>query len=320
MSRALAGVALVVLAALLPVGGAAALPSAPADRGRPTGPAGPEGFSFGRAWAHSWRHPGSRVPGANLPCRPAPGEDPVVLIPGTNEDAYATWSTMAPRLHRAGLCVFTFNHNPAAPAGHRVEALAFTGDIRESAEMLAAVVDDVRRETGARRVDLVGHSQGGGPLAHWYLTRLGGDRAVDRLIGIAPSNDGIDPLGVAGAMDAAPGAREAAEAGLGAWNLHAWPQQIRGSELLRQLRSGPLTRDPVRYTVLVSRADRVVAPPEGSFIDEPGVRNIRLQDLCPADRSGHFDLPHDPAVAGFVLRELRDDPATAAICPAPPWR
>lgn len=305
-SRLRRGIAAVVCAVMATPAVADALPSNLAERGRPTGAPGPTATSYVQAAAYSWLHPGAAVPGTNVQCTPQPGQIPVVLIPGTGEDAYATWAGLAQQLHDEGLCVYTFNHNPAVIHGRPIEPLAFSGDIRESAAMLAEVVQSVLAETGAHRVNLVGHSQGGGPLPHWYLTRLGGERYVDQLIALAPSNNGANPMGASEFMDRHDGMRHRMEERLAKKNMHAWSQQLRGSELLEELHSGPLTRDSVRYTVLASRYDTTVSPPESSFIDEPGVRNVYLQDIDPTSRASHFDLPYDASVVAFVFSVLAD--------------
>src|SRR5438128_1772103 len=63
------------------------------------------------------------------------------------------------------------------------------GDIRQSAAELSAFVDNVLAATGAAKVDLVGHSQGG-MMPRYYLKNLGGAAKVGVLIGLSPSNHG----------------------------------------------------------------------------------------------------------------------------------
>ena len=43
------------------------------------------------------KNPGAKVPGTNdFACKPRKGTHPVVLIPGTSEDAFITWSYYGP--------------------------------------------------------------------------------------------------------------------------------------------------------------------------------------------------------------------------------
>src|SRR5689334_15991984 len=129
--------------------------------------------------------------GANdFTCRPSAAHpEPVVLVHGTFEGAADNWATMSPQLKAAGYCVFALDY------GNRA-----TGDIATSAGQLARFVNAVLGATGARKVSLVGHSQGG-MMPRYYIKFLGGDKKVDDLVGLAPSNHGTTNPGafVAGA-------------------------------------------------------------------------------------------------------------------------
>lgn len=69
--------------------------------------------SWTSAIRFAMKNPGTKVPGTNdFTCKPRKGTHPVVLIPGTSEDAFITWSYYGPRLKAAGFCAYTFNYNP----------------------------------------------------------------------------------------------------------------------------------------------------------------------------------------------------------------
>ena len=95
-------------------------------------------------------------PGANdWSCQPSEDHPyPVVLVPGTFESMAKNWSTLSPRLKNQGYCVFALNYG-------ETNGLDATGPVAESAKELAPFVDAVLAATGAKKVDLVGHSQGG---------------------------------------------------------------------------------------------------------------------------------------------------------------
>src|SRR6202012_4501528 len=86
-----------------------------------------------------------------------------------------------------------------------------TGDIATSAGELSSFVNRVLNATGAAKVDLVGHSQGG-MMPRYYLKFDGGATYVDKLVALAPSNHGttldgltalVTALGQAGLVNGA---------------------------------------------------------------------------------------------------------------------
>src|SRR5262245_53416319 len=93
--------------------------------------------------------PGVPPPGANdFNCRSA--APPVILVHGTFGDMTVSWNLVSPALKTAGYCVFALDlvRRGMAP-------------IDQSADKLAAFIDEVRPRTGAATVSLVGHSQRG---------------------------------------------------------------------------------------------------------------------------------------------------------------
>src|SRR5205823_6328002 len=137
--------------------------------------------------------------------------------------------------------------------------------IADSAHQLAAFVDRVRSATGAAKVDIVGHSQGG-MMPRYYLRFLGGASSVDTLVGLAPSNYGTTADG----LSALPGVPQLLGAGLGP----SVTDQIVGSAFLQQLNAGGDTVPGVRYTVIETEHDEVVTPYTSAFLTGPDVTNI----------------------------------------------
>lgn len=224
-------------------------------------------------------------------CRPPKQHPaPVVLVHGTF--ATTSWDVVAPALARRGYCVFTFSYGDAG-----------TGDIAISARQLKAFVDRLRARTGARRVSIVGHSEGG-LMARYYVRFLGGAAAVDDLVGLSPSNHGTNnPLALQGAL-------------LG---CTACGQQLAwGSDLLVRVNTGDETPGPVSYTSIQTRYDQIVIPFTSAFLAGPAARvtNVTLQAECPDDTSGHLDTPTDPVAVQWVLNALgRRGPADPGFRP-----
>ena len=155
-----------------------------------TAPAGaatyPVPYNFGAGILAATLHPGSSPPGSNdWNCRPSAAHPyPVVLVHGTFGNMTDSWQALSPLLANNGYCVFALDYGGSP--GNQIQA---TGDIPTSATQLGAFVGRVLDATGATKVDVVGHSQGG-MMPRWYIKFLGGDQTVHELVGLAPSNHG----------------------------------------------------------------------------------------------------------------------------------
>ena len=297
--------------------GGVAAPHSP--EGVPSNVEGPSMSRFAPAVRFAMRHPGAKVPGTNdFTCTPRKGTHPVVLIPGTSEDAFITWSYYGPRLKKAGFCVYTFNYNPETHP--LVEAAATSGNIYSTAAFMAHFVDKVLKSTGADKVDLVGHSQGGGPLPRAYIKYYGGDKKVNHLIGIVPSNKGTSILGMEKFLNE-PGtpANTIMSAGARYRNLESAPQQLQGSTFLKDLNAGGMTAPGVKYTVIATRFDNRVFPWTNALIPEPGAKNIVIQDVCPLDHSAHTNITYDPMTYQVVANALEPQRATRVKCTIRPF-
>ena len=200
--RLMALLALGVLAGVLPASAASA-------QSRPAQSSLPVNWDFATSFLSTYSSPGTSPPGANIPgCRPSASHpDPVILVHGTFENQNDNWQAAAPLLANHGYCVFTFNYGGGAPSDN----LQGTGDIAASAGQLAAFVTKVLTQTGAKKVDLVGHSQGG-MMPRYYINFLGGAAYVEKMVALAPSNHGttldgltalVTALGAAGLVNSA---------------------------------------------------------------------------------------------------------------------
>ena len=261
----------------------------------PTGPWQPDILT---AALYSMAAPTIAPPGANdWNCRPSAAHPyPVVLVHGTFGNMTDSWQALSPLLANNGYCVFALDYG--GPPGNQIQA---TGDIPTSAAQLGAFVDRVLQATGATKVDVVGHSQGG-MMPRWYIKFLGGGGAVDDLVGLVPSNHGTtNPL--------APPA--------GQLGCPACAEQAAGSTFLQTLNAGDETPGQVSYTVVTTRYDEVVVPYTSAFLAPgPLTVNLVVQDYCPADPVEHNGMSYDPVVAQFVEDALgHPGPANPAFHP-----
>ena len=297
--------------------GGVAAPHSP--EGVPSNVEGPSMSRFAPAVRFAMRHPGAKVPGTNdFTCTPRKGTHPVVLIPGTTEDAFTTWSYYGPRMQAAGLCVYTFNYNPMTHP--LVEAVSTTGNIYSTAAFMAHFVDKVLKSTGADKVDLVGHSQGGGPLPRAYIKYYGGDKKVNHLIGIVPSNKGTSILGMERFLNKSGRPANTIVGTVAKFlNMESVPQQLQGSTFLKDLNAGGMTAPGVKYTVIATRFDNRVFPWTNALIPEPGAKNIVIQDVCPLDHSAHTNITYDPMTYQVVANALEPQRATRVRCTIRPF-
>jgi triacylglycerol esterase/lipase EstA (alpha/beta hydrolase family) len=252
-------------------------------------------------------------PGANnWSCRPTAAHPrPVVLVHGTFADMADSWQALSPLLVDNGYCVFALNYGAADGSG--ALGVYGVGDITQSAQQLATFVDQVLAATGARKVDMVGHSQGG-MMPRYFLKFLGGAAKVHTLIGLAPSNHGTTLEGLTTLAGYLPDA--------GAFDVPvctACTQQEAGSSFLTTLNAGGDTVAGVDYTVIESEYDEVVTPYTSAFLSGPHVTNITLQTQCPLDLGEHLSMPYDHIADIDVLNALdpahRQTPACTPVAP-----
>ncbi|MFG2144010.1 esterase/lipase family protein [Streptomyces sp. NPDC048696] len=265
---------------------------------------------FGTGFVTGFLKPGEAPPGANdWSCRPtAAHPDPVILAHGTAENMNGNWRGAAPLLANAGYCVFAFNYGGAGITS----SMGGMAKIEDSAAVMAGFVDKVRAATGAAKVDIVGHSQGG-MMARYYLDSLGGAGKVDKLVALSATNQGttldgltelgrqlqiLEPMNKFVVGPACP----------------ACVQQEIGSDFVTALNAGGGTAPGVTYTNIGTKFDEVTTPYTNAFLPAgPHVTNITVQDQCVLDGTDHTEIAYDPIALTDVLNAL--DPAHPRAIP-----
>lgn len=246
----------------------------------------------------TWPTLGEPPLGANdWSCQPtADRPSPVIIVHGTFGDQKSLLDTLSFTLVQDGYCVFALDYGDRA-----------TGPIEESAAQLGDFVDRVLAETGAAKVHLVGHSQGG-MMPRYYIKNLGGEPFVEDLVGLAPSNHGTEV---------------SSGEGWAGWGTEEWctacEQQAAGSDFLTELNSPDETPGAVDYTQVVTVHDEVVVPYTSGFLTEDAQSvNVTLQDRCPGEPTEHLTIPTSPQAIAWVLdafgRPGPADPGAAIGC------
>jgi triacylglycerol esterase/lipase EstA (alpha/beta hydrolase family) len=216
------------------------------------------------------------------------------------------WQAASPILANHGYCVFALNYGGASATSD----FQGTGEIAASAQQLAAFVNQVLAATGAAKVDIVGHSQGG-MMPRYYINFLGGAAKVDKLIALAPSNYGTTLDGLT-ALGQTLGLLGPINSSLST-SCDACVEQEVGSSFLTNLNAHP-TVPGVSYTVIETTGDEVVTPYTNAFLPAAAnVTNITVQNQCSTDDSEHLEIANDPVAMADMLNAL--DPAQPVKVP-----
>jgi triacylglycerol esterase/lipase EstA (alpha/beta hydrolase family) len=229
------------------------------------------------------------VPVAPAQARPAP--DPVIIVAGTGASEppapVLDLTLLVDRLEADGYTAFVF-YLPGQGLG----------DIGETSAAFAPFVDQVLAATGASRVDVIGHSQGG-LVARYYIKFLGGSPKVDSFIGLATPHYGTQLANLAslhGLVDC-----------LG----YAFCQQVvTGSPWLDALNGDDDTFGAVRYTNFATNLDLIVVPYTNSFQRSPGAVNVTIQQHCPLHIVDHLTLALDGTTYSGIQDALAGRPIT----------
>ena len=169
-----------------------------------------------------------------------------------------------------------------------------TQDIRVTARALNAFADGVRAQTGAAKVDLIGHSEGG-LVSRAYVKYEGGSTEVDSLITLGTPNNGTAAANIIQFFT------------LGTCvGITACEQMTIGSTFLSSLNAGDDSIGSVQYTNIATVVDELVQPYTSSFMaaGDGNITNRTLQSECWARFPGHLGLIVDGAVYSGVQDAL----------------
>jgi predicted esterase len=246
----------------------------------------------------------------NPSCQPSAAHpSPVVLLHGLGGNGPGNVGPIAMQLAAAGYCTFDLTYGEEAP-GIPVGGLI---DVDQSAQQIKVFIEQVLAETGAAKVDIIGHSEGG--FQSLYIPKeLGIAHQVDKVVALAPPTHGTTFAGLVTVANTLQ-LRQLVDQVLQQYGCPACDELITGGSGVVKLNDGPIAQPGVGYTVIASRSDELVTPhqsattAETAFIDEPGVTNEYVQDVCPFDPVGHIGLAYDLDVENLIANAL--DPAHA---------
>nr|WP_246405909.1 alpha/beta fold hydrolase [Modestobacter versicolor] len=204
---------------------------------------------------------------------------PVLLVPGYGGST-SSLQTLADRLTATGRDATVV----AVPGDG-------TGDLTDSADALAAAVDDALDRTGADSVDVVGYSAGGVIARLWAAD--GGAAQARRIVTLGSPHHGTTVADLASGIlptECPAGCR----------------QLTTDSELLAGLNAGDETPDGPTWVSVWTTADQTVTPPDSAELE--GALDLPVQEVCADSRVTHGQLPSDALVQGIVLAQLAAGP------------
>lgn len=234
-------------------------------------------------------------------CRSPSHPNPVILLHGLLGNANDNLGLISNYLKSQNFCTFglTYGSYSFFPIVGGLKS------VDSSSQQITSFVQDVLRRTGAKQVDLVGHSEGA--FMTMYLPKFRGlSSQVRKIVAIAPPTHGTD-LSNLYDITTAGGAvsREIVEA---AFNIIGCPAcndlTPNGGAVNRLSCNGqPIVQGGNTALIIASHNDEIVTPTETAFVDSGkevaqggSVTNTYVQDECPNDQVGHAGLAYSPWV------------------------
>lgn len=239
-------------------------------------------------------------------CKSSKHPNPVIFLHGLLGSAEFGLAGFQSWMQDRGFCTFslTYGQSPLLPLFGGLRPIA------ESAVEIEAYIKMVQTKTGAAKVDLIGHSEGG--FQALYVTKFGAGikDIVRKLIAIGPPTHGTDVSGLLTELSIIRGVAVDVVSVV----CQACKDITIGGPAVMMLDNGPIAQKGVDYTIIASHYDEIVTPHESSFVREPGVKNMFIQDICPADASQHIQEGFDQNLWRICEAILEDDPKRKIDC------
>lgn len=228
-------------------------------------------------------------------------KNPVVMLHGLSANHEVDLNVLQQDMNALGWCTYgqTYGAHTLVPWVGGLKAM------RDSAKDVADFIREVHAKTG-KKVDLVGHSEGGVMAIYAPMTQPGIADIVEHAVALGPAVHGAKYFGFTDLWyfggDAT---REFVADVLKVAGCPACDDLATDGDVYADFKAnlGHIAQPGVKTTVLMSRSDTLVAP-ETSIVDEAGVRNIYVQDFCADDKVGHAGLAWDRSVAFLSLQSL----------------
>ncbi|KAI1097444.1 alpha/beta-hydrolase [Jackrogersella minutella] len=249
------------------------------------------------------------APDNNFDCKSE--RNPVVMLHGLSADRNVDLNMLQYELNRRGYCTFSQTYG----AWDLVPWIGGLRAMADSAKDIAAFVREVKDKTGAQKIDIVGHSEGGVQSIYVPMTQSGISEIVEHVVALGPAIHGAKYYGftdlwyIGGDVT-----RSIAKVVQDALGCPACDDMMTGGAVYNDFKNAPNIVQPGnKVTVIMSKSDTLVAP-DVSEIDEAGATNVFVQDTCPDDAVGHAGLMWDKSVWRLIVNALEENDDAVFLC------
>lgn len=251
------------------------------------------------------------APDNDFNCRSDEHPNPVIMLHGLSANREVDLNTLSHNLTEQGYCVFSETYG----AHSFPDWIGGLAKMSDSAADIADFIRSVKDNTGAEKVDIVGHSEGGVMALYVPMTQDGIAEIVDHNIALGPAVHGAQYFGFTDLFYMGGDAtRDLVNLALDTLGCPACDDMATGGDVYNEFQSAErIVQEGNKASIIMSNSDALVAP-EYSAVEEEGVRNIYVQDSCPDDAVGHAGLAWDESVWGLVINELTEDYERPFVC------
>ncbi|KAH8880420.1 alpha/beta-hydrolase [Thozetella sp. PMI_491] len=238
--------------------------------------------------------------------------NPIVMLHMLGANDQIDLNQLQYKLNGLGFCTFskTYGAHSLAPWIGGVVPMV------DSAKEVASFIKEVKAKTGAAKVDLVGHSEGAAMTLYVPLTQPGISDMIERVVALAPAVHGAKYFGLTDlAYLGGELTRQIAADILDVLGCEACDDLATGGRVYNDfVAAGAHIANPAIKTSIIMSASDTLVTPDVSRVDEPGARNLLVQNYCPADKVGHTGLAYDTGVWEMVVNELTENYNGSVAC------
>ncbi|KAI2639243.1 Alpha/Beta hydrolase protein [Xylaria nigripes] len=237
--------------------------------------------------------------------------NPVVMLHGLSANRETDLNLLQYELNSRGYCTFSKTYG-----AHRIPNwIGGLRDMTMSSQEIADFIHEVKDKTGASKIDLVGHSEGGVQAIYVPLTQSGIPGIVGHIVALGPAIRGATYWGFTNMWYIGGDTTRAFVGSL--MHLIGCPacEQLAPDGVVtgQFAEAKKIAQEGNNITVITSKSDTLV-PADTSFIDEPGVRNVAVQTTCPDDGVGHAGLAWDKSVWRLIVNALEENDEQVFSC------